>query len=94
MDPEERSVLGVFPTLEEAVAACKRLQEWAKRGITAKELYELWGMLEKTHLSKAVASRTRAQSSIGKAEIAGQRCTDVRGDYSCTVVLTNCSWAD
>jgi len=44
MDPEERSVLGVFPTLEEAVAACKRLQEWAKRGITAKELYELWGM--------------------------------------------------
>jgi len=49
MDPTERYELGAFPTLEEAIAACKRivdecLQQWAERDITAKELYELYVM--------------------------------------------------
>ncbi len=50
MHPEKRFVYerGVFPTLEEAVAACKRivdeqLEEWAKRDdIIVKELHELY----------------------------------------------------
>jgi len=47
MRPEERYELGVFPTLEKAIAACKHvvdddLKEWTQRNITAMELYELW----------------------------------------------------
>jgi hypothetical protein len=47
MDPEERYELGVFSTLEEAVEVCKRmvnkqLANWARRDITAKELYKLY----------------------------------------------------
>jgi hypothetical protein len=46
-DVEHRYELGTFPRIGEAIAACKRvvdddLEEWAKRRITAKELYELW----------------------------------------------------
>ena len=49
MDTKERHELGVFPTVEEAVAACQRivdsdLEKWAQRDITAKELYELYVM--------------------------------------------------
>ena len=73
MDPEERSMLGVFPTHEEAVAACRRivdeeLQEWAERDITAKELYELWGMfgedpfIESGGFSASEYARERSQA--------------------------------
>ena len=49
MDPDERYTLGVFATYEEAVAACRRivdndLEDWAKRDITAKELFNLYVM--------------------------------------------------
>lgn len=47
MDKDERYALGTFSTIEEAIVACKRivdvdLEEWAKRKITARELYELY----------------------------------------------------
>ena len=47
MDEEERYEYGVFPTAEEAIAACKRivdedLNERNKPGVTAEQLYDLY----------------------------------------------------
>ena len=47
MDEDERYQHGVFPTAEEAIAACKRmvdsdLHEFMKPGMTASELYEAY----------------------------------------------------
>jgi len=47
MDEDERYELGVFPTVEEAVAACKRIVDsdlngFLKPGITAAELYDMY----------------------------------------------------
>jgi hypothetical protein len=47
MSVDERYELRTYSTLKEAIAACKRvvdddLEEWAKRNLSAKELYELY----------------------------------------------------